>query len=363
MALTLYLRKIVSGEVKFIYRVHNFKDFGAEFSAPVSPMPMPEERDEENILLKLEGNTTNITLAWTIKEETSNVGTGHNIPDSDDERYNITNIGNTQTIWEQLKFFDTYFVPSSMIDKYDICIGDGTEGTLSDEFPTPGFLYQKSGYVPKLGFRISGSSPVTMDANLNFIVGNVVSSYQLDTPNKPYGISATTVTGAGSAGKINVNWTAPSSTGGQSITGYVVQYKKGTDTWGRSNVTQTAFSAASLTAVLTSDAVSSVTLNSGGTGYTGTPTVSITGGGGSGATATASEPVNGVITGITVTAGGSGYTSAPTVTLSANSNNLTTQLALPTSTHTNSLVQVRVAGETSNGVGSYSSTVEGTTGA
>ena len=357
MTLTLYLRKIVSGEVKFIYRVHNFKDFGAEFSAPVSPMPMPEERDEENILLKLEGNTTNITLAWTVKEEISNIGTMHN-----PENGGITNIGNTQTIWEQLKFFDTYFVPSSMVDQYDVCIGDGTEGTLSHEFPTPGFLYQKSGYVPKIGFRINSSSPVTMDANLNFIVGNVVSSYQLDTPNKPYGISATTVTGAGSAGKINVNWTAPSSTGGQSISGYVVQYRKGTDTWGRANVTQTAFSAASLTAVLTSDAVSSVTVNSGGTGYTGTPTVSITGGGGSNATATATM-ANGIITGISVTAGGSGYTSVPTVTLSANSNNLTTVLALPTSTHTNSLVQVRVAGETSNGVGSYSSTVEGMTGA
>ena len=357
MTYTIYIRKIVSGQVKLIYRIYNFKDFSEEFSAPVSPMPMPEERDEENILLKLEGNTTNITLAWTVKEESSNLGTMHN-PESG----GITNIGNTQTIWEQLKFFDTYFVPSSMVDQYDICIGDGTEGTLSHEFPTPGFLYQKSGYVPKVGFRINSSAPVTMDASLNFIVGNVVSSYQLDTPNKPYGISATTVTGSGSAGKINVNWTAPSSTGGQSIDGYVVQFRKGTETWGRSNVTVVTFSAASLTASVSGGAVTGIAVNSGGTGYTGTPTVSITGGGGSGATATATM-ANGIITGITVTAGGSGYTSAPTVTLSANSNNLTTVLALPTSGYTNALVQVRVAAETSNGVGSYSSTVEGMTGA
>jgi len=61
-------------------------------------------------------------------------------------------------------------------------------------------------------------------------------------------------------------------------------------------------------------AVDRIALNTLGAGYTSAPTVNITGGGGTGATATATV-ANGVVTGITLTNGGSGYTSAPTVTI------------------------------------------------
>ena len=60
--------------------------------------------------------------------------------------------------------------------------------------------------------------------------------------------------------------------------------------------------------------VTSLTVTTGGTGYTSTPTVEITGGG-AGATATATV-VGGVVTKLTITDAGSGYTTAPTVTIS-----------------------------------------------
>ena len=60
--------------------------------------------------------------------------------------------------------------------------------------------------------------------------------------------------------------------------------------------------------------LSSIKVTSGGTGYLGVPTVSITGGGGSGATATAAISA-GKVTAITVTNGGSGYVTTPTVTV------------------------------------------------
>ncbi|NBS87231.1 MAG: hypothetical protein EBS60_04010, partial [Verrucomicrobia bacterium] len=61
--------------------------------------------------------------------------------------------------------------------------------------------------------------------------------------------------------------------------------------------------------------VASVTVNSGGSGYTSAPAVSFSGGGGSGATATATVSA-GNVTAITMTSGGSGYTSTPTVAFS-----------------------------------------------
>jgi hypothetical protein len=62
--------------------------------------------------------------------------------------------------------------------------------------------------------------------------------------------------------------------------------------------------------------VQSIAIYQGGSGYTESPTVTITGGGGTGATAEA-RVVNGVVTTINVTNKGSGYTTTPTVTISA----------------------------------------------
>lgn len=81
-------------------------------------------------------------------------------------------------------------------------------------------------------------------------------------------------------------------------------------------VRTSGFTAAAGTAVLTAQALTSITNSTAGTGYEVAPTVTITGGGGTGATATATINAAGAITGYTVTNAGSGYTSVPTVVLS-----------------------------------------------
>jgi hypothetical protein len=62
--------------------------------------------------------------------------------------------------------------------------------------------------------------------------------------------------------------------------------------------------------------VTSITLTDGGTGYSGAPTVNLTGGGGSGASAIALL-VDGAVTGFTITSPGFGYTSAPTMSVTS----------------------------------------------
>jgi hypothetical protein len=70
-------------------------------------------------------------------------------------------------------------------------------------------------------------------------------------------------------------------------------------------------------ATVVAGAVSAITVVVGGA-YGITPTVSITGGGGTGATAVVSNAVGTLLVAITVTNGGSGYTSTPTVTITRN---------------------------------------------
>lgn len=64
---------------------------------------------------------------------------------------------------------------------------------------------------------------------------------------------------------------------------------------------------ATATAVLTADAVTSVTVDTAGSGYTEAPTISFTGGGGTGATATAVLLGSGAVKSITITNGGANY--------------------------------------------------------
>jgi hypothetical protein len=75
-------------------------------------------------------------------------------------------------------------------------------------------------------------------------------------------------------------------------------------------------STATATASRTANAVSSVTVVSGGSGYSTVPAVSFSGGGGTGAAATA-VVTGGVVTSVNVTNGGTGYTTDPTVTIAA----------------------------------------------
>ena len=72
--------------------------------------------------------------------------------------------------------------------------------------------------------------------------------------------------------------------------------------------------------------IGSIGIDNGGSGYTAIPTVTITGGGGSGATATATL-ASGVVDGITVNDAGSGYATAPTVTIADPPSGGTTAMA------------------------------------
>jgi CO/xanthine dehydrogenase Mo-binding subunit len=83
-------------------------------------------------------------------------------------------------------------------------------------------------------------------------------------------------------------------------------------------ITPAGVTKATATATVTGGRVSAITVTNGGSGYTGTPSVTFTnttGNSGAGATATAAV-VNGVVTGIAVISGGYGFTGTPTVNIS-----------------------------------------------
>ena len=203
MASVMKLEKLNgSGGVSLRYTTNVFDTFAIELNTPVSPLPLPEESDDDNVLIKVEGNTTTMTFAWVIKPETSTTVT------TDDS----TPIPATvQTVNQQILFFMNMFQPRSIEDKFRIFVDD-----VADDI-------SKEGFFTKFTFRRQSTETVTYRATVNFIVGDVITAFEQDAPSAPSAVSAVA---GGSSGDLNVTWTEPASEGGSAISDYEILYRE-----------------------------------------------------------------------------------------------------------------------------------------
>ncbi len=215
---TIYLRRYDrSGSNNYIsywYKIPIFDDFNIDFNSPVSPMPLPEEDDEEQILVKVEGNSATVTVSWLIKEESSNMGAA-NTP-------NFTWGTNIRTTWEQVAFLQSRFVPKSVDDNFDICV-DSDDSETGIFTANADFDFKKAGTISKVNFRIPSNEPATVRASITFTVGNVVTAYALDVASPPKDFTVTSTV----SGRMDASWSAPRTTNG-SIKYNLYYTKRGT---------------------------------------------------------------------------------------------------------------------------------------
>ena len=196
-----------------VYHVSNLNNLNWSIDTPVTPMPLPEDSHEENILVKMEGNTAKIDLSWTLTEgsffgtlSSSNVFT----PETG---------GDITALAQIVKFKE--FVPKSIGDAYAIkIVGDG--GSIDD------------GTISSMNFSVSGSSPIVWNVNLAFYVGNVVAMLEADIPPAPTSVtlvgSTSTSAGAGTIGYTVVAYdgygTEPTAGSASEVSGHKIKYKK-----------------------------------------------------------------------------------------------------------------------------------------
>lgn len=218
----IYLSKINNATSKtrlITYQIKVFDNFTPTYDTPVTPTPIPQQDDSQNILIKVEGNSNTINLSWVIKEETSNIL----LYDSTLTSPNDSFVGTSaKTIWEQLNFFDR-IQPVSLTDAYMIEVADSLTNNVTVP-ATP--YYQKIGYITKMDFPMSSGEPVTIRANISFISGNVVTAFEANVPGEPTGVSVA----SGSSAHATITWTAPANTGG-GITGYTIYKRTATSTF------------------------------------------------------------------------------------------------------------------------------------
>ena len=185
------------------YESKNIGSATIDFGTPTSPMPLPQMKDEETILIKVEGNTTVVNVNWTVIDDGTTPFTG----------------SNAQTAMEQISHFKTSFVPVDVNDSYELTLGTGSEAIVLE------------GLLVKMGFTVSGRAPVTWDGRFQFVHGNVQTQYDGDKANKP--ILATPIANGSGSGEVELYGIQTTYLGSESaITHYVVEYRTaGTTAW------------------------------------------------------------------------------------------------------------------------------------
>lgn len=214
----IFIRRKTNGTVQYIYRIENFDNFSVRFRSPIIPMPLPEENDDRNILVKTEGNSTTITVNWVINATAINRGTNHN---------GASAPGNTKTIFEQLIFWQDFMIGNSITSGFDIVLGDDLTSELDEDVPT-GINYQKRGFSTNFDATTQGSEPNSFRGIFTMIVGDVITGYNTNTPSEPLNFKLVEGT---LSGEIDITWDTPDDAGTTAISGYIIRTKTGTEQW------------------------------------------------------------------------------------------------------------------------------------
>ena len=192
------------------YTIKNFESFSINVRTPISPMPLPEETSDNNMLVKMEGNTTTLNLAWTLVDQTDALNFGN-------KSSSTTPI---KTVAQQLTYLSQGLQGSSLNEKFKLQINYNEVGGEDLIF---------YGFVTDMSFSQTSSTPVTFIANMSFIQGHVITTLDDDVPSKPTSINLTTPSSGGGSGRLTVSWAVPSYAGGSnSITNYDLEFKNST---------------------------------------------------------------------------------------------------------------------------------------
>lgn len=189
----------------------NFARLQYRILSPVTPAPLPEEDSSENVLIKIEGNTSVINISWKVKDEDT---------DRFYDEIKEKDISPTANVYDQIYRFQKFFRAKSIDDKY----------TLTIEYPNP-LIFE--GFVRDISFNTSDKENLTFNASMDFIEGNVATVFESDAPSSPINFSVTKTTTT----SFTADWDTPLDNGSAAIDDYIVFYKRlGTTNWQESAV-------------------------------------------------------------------------------------------------------------------------------
>ena len=215
---------------KFVAKT--FESIGIDLNTPISPMPLPEDRSTENILVKMEGNSQQVrfgcrfdgnlvelsyvedlteilTQAGIVNVDTKSAADGGGAYDYDANI--ISEPDNIQLVQTFLNNFESRSITDTFIIR------------IVDKSQTPEkILFTGGGSIQAINTSTDAASPVVWNVNVDFLVGNVISIYDADVPEEITGLEVSVP----SSGSIKFRWSDPAREGGSAITKFTFVYQK-----------------------------------------------------------------------------------------------------------------------------------------
>lgn len=213
---TVTLKKLdVNGNTVYTYTFDNFKMWDITLGFPVVDVPLPQEDQQERILLKLMGNTSDTKFSWTVKDVSGASPASV-----------VSEVGGITTVDKMLDFWRSNMRPQTIEDQYEFIIN----------FPTPVTF---KGTIDNVKFNMTDGSPVSLQGSFNFLEGKVNGGiYETDPPSPPNNV----VGSSPSAGNLKQDWTASTDPGSGSVDFWKFEYRlQGAATWSVTDVASTNF--------------------------------------------------------------------------------------------------------------------------
>lgn len=204
---------------KFVAKT--FESIGIDLNTPISPMPLPEDRSTENILVKMEGNSQQVRFGCRFDgnlvelsyvEDLTSIRTDAGIVNVDTaldgSAYNYdTNIITEDDNIQLVQTFLNNFESRSITDTFILRIVDKSQSPEK-------ILFTGGGSIQSINTSTDSASPVVWNVNIDFLVGNVISIYDADVPEEITGLQVSVP----SSGSIKFRWSDPAREGGSAIT-------------------------------------------------------------------------------------------------------------------------------------------------